>query len=83
VSAGFRSAFSPSEHPAGLGAGALAAAQQDAVRKEAAHQKALDDMQVRHLPRHCLTLQHCRSAGMTAAVSLPGCAWSAYAADRN
>ena len=29
-----------------LAAGALAAAQQDAVRKEAAHQKALDDMQV-------------------------------------
>lgn len=49
-----------SEHPAGLGAGALAAAQQDAVRREAAHQKALDDMQVRHLPRHCPTLQHCR-----------------------
>ena len=84
VSAGIRSAGSLSEHPAGLGAGALAAAQQDAVRREATHQKALDDMQVRHLPRHRPTLQRCRSAaGMTAAVSLAGRAWSAYADDRH
>ena len=52
-----------------VGSGALAAAQQDAVRKEAAHQKALDDMQV---GAHSSGGPPCRTAalsgGMTAAM---------------